>query len=163
MITWVYQMLQMNLPTETARPRLIDEISGGLGWHHHHGALFVLGTEGPKEMGDDMGHETDDVDGSCFVSKSPAGNKLGWHGCAVASRVPPHDFSSSTYLFSLFFFILRPFLLSPFHSPSPKDLRQVNCSAGPHPSPQGLFARTQSTAIPHSPIPTTTGSHQMRK
>lgn len=37
--------------------------------------------------------ETDDVDGSCFVSKSPA-------ACS-ASRVPPHVFSSSTCLFFL--------------------------------------------------------------
>lgn len=100
----------MNLPTETVRPRLIDEISGEVGSIITEPS-FVLGTEGPKEMGDDEGHETDDVDGSCFVSKSPAGDKLGWDGCALASRVPPHDLSR--FYLSLFVFILRPFFSFP--------------------------------------------------
>lgn len=114
MITLAYQMLQMNLPTETARPRLIDEISEEVGSTITEPS-FVLGTEGPKEMGDDKGHETDDVDGSCFVSKSPAGDKQdGMDGCALASRVPPHDFvqvlpiSFCFYSPSLFFLFPLP-------------------------------------------------------
>lgn len=129
MITLVYQMSQMNLPTETARPRLIDEISGEVGSIITE-PFFVLGTEGPKEMGDDKGHETDDVDGSCFVSKSPAGDKTRW--VDVQLRLEFHHMICPGLPISFCFYSPSLFL-SPFHSPSPKDLRQVNCSAGPHP------------------------------
>lgn len=97
-------------------------------------------------MGDDQGHETDDVDGSCFVSKSPARNP---DGMCSASRVPPHDFSSSTYL-TLSLFFNSPSLFSPSIALRPKTCAKSIARQGGQPL-QG-FARTDlSTAIPHSP------------
>lgn len=55
--------------------------------------------------------DTDDVDGSCFVTKSPAGDQV--DALCVSS-------STASCLPGL-----------PLHRPPPKDLRQVNCSAGP--------------------------------
>lgn len=130
MITLVYQILQMSLPTETARPRLIDEISGEVGSIITEPS-FVLGTEGPKEMGDDKGHETDDVDGSCFVSKSPAGDKMRW--VDVQLRLEFHHMICPGLPIS-FCFILRPFFSRPSIALRPKTCAKSIARQGPIPS-----------------------------
>lgn len=73
---------------------------------------------------------TDDVDGSCFVTKSPAGDQV--DALCVSS-------STASCLPRL-----------PLHRPPPKDLRLVNCSAGAHPFNclLGLVHKQSRTARP---------------
>lgn len=88
--------------------------------------------------------DTDDVDGSCFVTKSPAGDQV--DALCVSS-------STASCLPAL-----------PLHRPPPKDLRQVSCSAGPIPSTACSDFSTH--AIPHSPTRRHVengGSHQMSR
>lgn len=115
-------------------------------------------------MRDDRAHETDDVDGSCFVSKSPAG-KARWDGCAVRLEFH-HMFSPglhtvlTVYLsLSFFFLILRPF------SPPSIVLRPKSCAKSiARQGPSLPRVRSDlSTAIPHSPTRPFLDDHRSHK
>lgn len=110
-------------------------------------------------MGDDRAHETDDVDGSCFVSKSPAGDsKMGWDGCAA--RLEFHHMISPALRIS---YILRPFFLPPSTVLRPKTCAKSIARQGPS---LPRLRSDLSTAIPHSPTRPHLddhGSHKLRQ